>query len=173
MRVMFRDLNPAVCVAMDDAFRGVAAFDIRCDDIFSAGPADAIISPANSYGRMDGGIDLAYLHYFGPDLEHRVKAAIQKGWSGRLPVGSAIAVRTESRPSIPWMISAPTMEVPGPVPLTRNAYLAFEAALFVARSMRFKSVLCPGLATLTGRMHPRDSAAQMREAWDVWSNRSV
>ena len=33
-------------------------------DIFSR-PADALVSPANSFGFMDGGIDLAYSRRFG------------------------------------------------------------------------------------------------------------
>ena len=35
-------------------------------DIFEGGPeADAIVSPANSFGFMDGGIDMVYSRHFG------------------------------------------------------------------------------------------------------------
>lgn len=165
MKIIFRDLNPAVVAAVRGVFIDVPQFDVATGDIFSAGPADAIISPANSHGVMDGGIDLVYLRHFGFWLEQSVMRKISELSGGILPVGHAIVVDTAD-PGIPRMISAPTMIVPGPVPQSRNAYLAFGAALKAARERGFKTVLCPGLATLTGRMEPTTSARQMREAWD-------
>ena len=32
---------------------------------------DAVVSPANSYGFMDGGIDAVYLGHFGPEIQMR------------------------------------------------------------------------------------------------------
>lgn len=65
------------------------------------------------------------------------------------------------------------MRVPGPVPDTVNAYLAFRAALRAvlahnaAGRPQIRRVLCPGLATTTGRMPVGRCAAQMRAAWDT------
>lgn len=161
MKILFRDLNPAVCDAVTRAFAGDPDFDVACADVFSVEKADAIISPANSYGCMDGGIDLVYVRRFGWDLQTRLQEAI-KGRGGLLPVGEAHVVATND-PNIPLMISAPTMITPGPVPNTNNAYLAFRAALLVGKD--FETIICPGLATLTGRMHPEISALQMLQAW--------
>jgi len=41
-------------------------------------PADAIVSPANSFGFMDGGIDRLYLERFGQSLQDRVQAQIRQ-----------------------------------------------------------------------------------------------
>lgn len=164
MRFKFRCTNMQVCEAMLRQFVGVGAIDIACADIFSAGPADAIISAANSFGYMDGGIDLVYVQRFGWDLQSRLQTAIAALPSRLLPVGYALTVPTGD-PEIPQMISAPTMKTPGPVPLSQNAYLAFRAALSEARVRGFETLLGTGMCTLTGRMAPEESAAQMRKAW--------
>ena len=121
MRIIFRDLNPQVAAAVAEAFADVPEVDAACADIFTAGPADAIISPANSFGRMVGGIDAVYVRKFGSGLQDIVTLAFCKQPCGLLPVGKAVVVPTGSA-NIPRMISAPTMRVPGPVADTRNAY---------------------------------------------------
>ena len=170
-------------VAWEAAFAGVAGVTVSQGDIFSMNPgsvpddapidvvADAIVSPANSFGFMDGGIDAVYTHQFGFGLEERLQAVLAAEHGGELPVGCAVIVETGNE-QIPWCISAPTMRVPEAVPETVNAYLAFRAALraVLAHNLTTASpigtILCPGLATTTGRMPVGRCAAQMRAAWD-------
>jgi O-acetyl-ADP-ribose deacetylase (regulator of RNase III) len=38
---------------------------------------DAVVSPANSFGFMDGGIDALYARHFGPDLQPRLQHLIR------------------------------------------------------------------------------------------------
>lgn len=165
MRIMIRDMKPAVAEALLSAFADVRDVEVVCDDIFSAGAADAIVSPANSHGWMDGGIDLAYLRHFGDDLERRLRTVIRRDHNGLLPIGQALAIETGAT-DIPWMISAPTMEVPMAVPYSQNAYKAFRTTLLLARDRGFGTLLCPGFCTLTGRMAPDEASRQMRQAWD-------
>src|SRR4029077_4170460 len=73
--------------------------------------SDAVISPANSYGVMDGGIDAAYLERFGTIVEDRLRRAILAQHHGELLVGNAEIVETGD-PRIPYLIAAPTMRVP-------------------------------------------------------------
>ena len=165
MRFNFRCTNVDVCLAMVQHFVGIGDVNIACADIFSAGRADAIVSPANSYGYMDGGIDLVYVQRFGWDLQTRLQMLLRERHGGVLPIGQAVAVPTGD-PEIPTMISSPTMVRPGPVPLSQNAYLATRAALLLARKLGVEILLGTGMCTLTGRMAPAESAAQMRKAWD-------
>lgn len=165
MRILLRDMKPAVAAALAKAFADVLEVEVVCGDIFDAGPADAIVSPANSHGWMDGGIDLAYLQHFGDQLERDLRLMIRRDHSGLLPIGQALVIATGAA-HIPWMISAPTMEVPMAVPYSQNAYKAFRATLLMARERSFQKVLCPGFCTLTGRMAPDEAARQMRQAWD-------
>lgn len=132
--------------------------------------ADALISPANSFGFMDGGIDLVYSHFFGWALEARLKTRLQADYSGELPVGNAVIVPTH-HPDIPYLVSAPTMRVPSPIGSTVNVYLAFRAALLAIQAHNenhgtpIQSVLTPALGAGIGGMPPSRVARQMRAAF--------
>src|SRR5204862_2581392 len=103
----------------------------ECGDFFAAA-ADAMVSPANSFGIMDGGLDLAIRGAIGGDIQRRVQAVIIERHHGELPVGAAEVVETENE-RWPFLVIAPTMRVPEPVSNTLNAYLAFRAALLAVR----------------------------------------
>ena len=154
--ILLRDLNPQVVSAWQAAFADEPCVEVSCGHIFDL-QADAIVSPANSFGYMDGGIDLVYSQLFGYQLESRLQALLQEEHFGELPVGQALVLPTEHA-FIPFLVSAPTMRVPGPVPKTLNAYLAFRAALRAVlehnRTAKspIRSILCPGLATAIGAM---------------------
>lgn len=134
--------------------------------------ADAIVSPANSFGFMDGGIDLLYSQFFGWDLEARLKKLIAEKCYGELPVGQAVIVPTEHK-TIPYLISAPTMRVPSDIAGTINVYLAFRAVLVAVlehnstSKQAIKSILAPGLGTGIGNVPPEQAAHQMRHAYEA------
>ena len=128
-------------------------------------PCDAVVSPANSFGFMDGGIDAAYLHRFGRGLQHRVQSVIHSRHHGELLVGQADVVPTDD-PSIPWLVVAPTMRVPMILGDSVNPYLAARATLLLLAHGRFahgpctgepigdhiRTVAFPGLGTGVGRV---------------------
>src|ERR1700753_828864 len=122
-----RDIDAQVVQAWQEHFSGIAEGRISQGEIFGRS-ADAIISPANSFGYMDGGIDLVYLHRFGWELQTRLQTHIKTHHDGELPVGQATIVETFDE-NIPHLVSAPTMRVPTNVANTVNAYLAFRAAI--------------------------------------------
>jgi O-acetyl-ADP-ribose deacetylase (regulator of RNase III) len=138
---------------------------------------DAVVSPANSFGRMGGGIDLAYSRWF-PGIEARVRAASGADRGGELPVGAAVVVATGvERPA--WLISAPTMRRPG-TRLTRDGTAALAAATAVLRLWRdgtlpdgrpvrpaVSTIALPGLGTGTGGLDPRVCARQVGAALDT------
>jgi O-acetyl-ADP-ribose deacetylase (regulator of RNase III) len=181
--VHLRDLGKPLVDAWSREFAGVPTVTISCGDIFSSKPgpiapgdpidfnADAIVSPANSFGFMDGGIDAVYTYQFGGGVQDRLREVIARDHDGELPVGLAVIVPTE-HPAIPWCISAPTMRVPCDVADTVNAYLAFRAALLAVQrhnrtdAAKIRKILCPGLGTAVGRMPVERCARQMRAAWD-------
>ena len=88
-----RDIDPDVVNAWRKYFRGVTNVSISLGDIFE-GSADAIVSPANSFGYMDGGIDLVYLHRFGWELQTRLQTHLRDEHDGELPVGQATIIET-------------------------------------------------------------------------------
>lgn len=173
MKVYFRDNNPEIVEPVKALF---PEWDVACRDIFDPSvKADIIVSPANTIGRMDGGIDQIYINYFGWQLEKRLMRDIQNVYGGKLPIGQAHLITTYDK-KIPLMISAPTMEwPPGDVSKTRNAFHAFWATLVCANTVgvqamgKIPSILLPGLCTATGRMPGPVFAQQIREAWDTYN----
>lgn len=157
--------------AWNDVFAEYPEITIAQGDILTF-QADAIVSPANSFGYMDGGLDLKYSQFFGWELEQRLRKLLVEEHCGELPVGQAVIVATE-HPAIPYLISAPTMRVPMNVAATVNAYLAFRAIIQATKAFNqtarepITSILCPGLATGEGRMPPERCAFQMYEAYRI------
>ena len=138
--------------------------------------ADAVISPANSYGWMRGGIDAVYAQAF-PELEQRVRSAVLAYHGGELPIGEALVVPT-GVPVPPWLISAPTMREPGEQLLadTVHPYLAARAVFLLWRDgtleqgrpvrAEIDTIAMPGLGTGVGGLAPDICAHQVAAAWD-------
>jgi O-acetyl-ADP-ribose deacetylase (regulator of RNase III) len=175
---MQQQLNITLCalsyellMAWQHSFRGVSGVTIVQGDILQHS-ADAIISPANCFGYMDGGIDLVFSQFFGWHVEDRVREILLRDFDGELPVGQAILVETDHA-RFPRLICAPTMRVPTDVAKTAHAFLAFRAALRLVRdynktaSKPIESIACPGLCTGEGRMPYDRCARQMRAAYDA------
>ncbi|XP_072018804.1 uncharacterized protein [Amphiura filiformis] len=187
-----RDINKDLVAAWRAEFKDHENVQISEGDIFKNAPAaDAIVSPANSFGFMDGGIDMAYSRHFGWQLMNRLQELILTEKSGELLVGDALIVPTcqtfwgkTERTSwegynqgspIKYLISAPTMRVPEDVSNTNNAYLAFRAVILAVQKhnsqpgcIPIRSVLCPGLATSVGCMPPKKCAKQMKYAYEIY-----
>ncbi|WP_326956350.1 macro domain-containing protein [Amycolatopsis sp. NBC_01286] len=137
--------------------------------------AQAVVSPANSYGRMRGGIDAVYARAF-PGVEQSVRSAVLAFHGGELPIGEAVIVPTgEAGPA--WLISAPTMREPGEVlPAdTVHPYLAARAVFLKWRDgvlddgpvrEAVETIAMPGLGTGIGGVDPATCARQVAAAWD-------
>lgn len=140
---------------------------------------DAVVSPANSYGFMDGGIDLAYSHFFGWQIQEKLQKIIYHKYHGELLVGNAEIVETEN-PQIPFLIASPTMRVPMQLGNTVNPYLAARAVFLLWKygivyqgvfaespiSEVVQTIAIPGLGTGVGGVGVNTCAKQVRSAID-------
>jgi O-acetyl-ADP-ribose deacetylase (regulator of RNase III) len=136
---------------------------------------DAVVSPANSFGFMDGGVDAVYLDHFGRSIQERVRRAIVTERHGELLVGEALIVPTNDA-RIPFLIATPTMRVPMHLGETVNPYLAARAVFLLVRQGRLPdggavadrvaTVALPGLGTGAGRVSSAVCAHQVRRAID-------
>ena len=139
---------------------------------------DAVVSPANSFGFMDGGIDARYSSHFGWHVQKRLRELISELHHGELLIGSAEIVSTDHA-GIPYLIAAPTMRVPMVLGNeTINPYLAARAVLLLANrgvfkagreagqkvSDHVKTIAFPGLGTGVGRVPFEICARQVRAA---------
>jgi len=142
--------------------------DVQCD---------AVVSPANSFGFMDGGIDHLYSRHFGWNVQKRLQEIIRQHHHGELLIGAADVVFTDNG-AIPFVIAAPTMRVPMILKDTVNPYLAARAVLLLIKHGTFrdgpfatqqissviKTVAFPGLGTGVGTVGPYVCARQVRAA---------
>jgi len=171
LSIHLRDISKEVVAAWESAFADVSNVHASCGDIFEH-TADGIVSPANSFGYMDGGIDLVYSRFFGWELQTNLMALLAEKHYGELPVGQAVVVPTGHK-AIPFLVSAPTMRVPSSIGRTPNVYLAFRAALIavlthnVSTNTPICSLLVPGLGTGVGEVPPERAARQMRFAYNA------
>jgi hypothetical protein len=88
-----------------------------------------------------------------------------------LPVGAALAVST-GHARIPWMIVAPTMEMPEEVPASHAGRALWAALRLIDAEPKLDGhIYCPGLATWVGRVSPVDAAMSMLSAYEHWLHR--
>jgi O-acetyl-ADP-ribose deacetylase (regulator of RNase III) len=162
MRILLVDHDPALVRAWRAAFEDRDDVEVFQGDYF-AHEAEAMVSPANSFGIMDGGLDAAIRDVLGFAVQKAAQQIIVERHHGEMPVGAAEIVDTHDA-RWPKLVVAPTMRVPEVVAQTLNAYLAFRAILLACARANIGSVVCCGLATGIGAMEPARCALQMRMA---------
>lgn len=152
-----------------------AKVKVQCGDVQTIPTENAIfVSPANSLGFMDGGIDYVYSRKMFPGCETKVKDKIRvlnhTTFLGRpyLPIGSAFSVKVAEKTHL---ICAPTMFLPQIVSETRNAYLSYLATLILFKKMFANANTIETLVLTShccgyGKMTPEECAKQMRQAYD-------
>lgn len=166
-KITLAGLSAPLLDAWRERFADVPEVTIHEGDITQLA-CDAVVSPANSFGFMDGGLDYALSERFGWDLEKRVQAVIKALPEGELLVGRSLVIETSDE-RIPLLICAPTMRIPTNFNISTsvNAYLAMKAILIAVKSdERISSVAIPGLCTGVGGMEPSIAALQMRAAYN-------
>ncbi|MEL6247700.1 MAG: macro domain-containing protein [Cyanobacteria bacterium J06554_6] len=132
---------------------------------------DCLVSPANSFGMMDGGMDAAITQFFGVSLEQKVQERILEEYLGEQPVGTCLIVET-GHPRHPFLAHTPTMRVPMSIRGTDVPYTAMWAMLLAVRrhnkihQRKIKTVVCPGLGTGIGQIPSAEAARQMAVAYD-------
>lgn len=170
LRISLGDLNVDIARSIADAFAEVAEVEVISGNLLDLS-CDAIVSPANSFGNMGGGIDKAIDDFHKGAAQHGVMAAIAEHYLGELPVGAAVVVEMPTS-RWPFVVAAPTMRIPGSIAGTINAYHAMRAALVAVHKhnrqgvRKIHSLAIPGLGTGVGGLAYEDAAVQMRAAYD-------
>ncbi|MBM7841760.1 macro domain-containing protein [Herpetosiphon giganteus] len=171
MQIILADVQPAMVAAWQQICGDLPNVSIQHGSILDC-TTDAVVSPANSFGFMDGGIDMLYSRFFGWHVQERLQTIIQQEHFGELLIGKAALVPTDHA-NIPFVIAAPTMRVPMILQGTVNPYLACRAVLLLIKHGTFagqaiaelvKTVAIPGLGTGVGRVAPEVCARQIRAA---------
>jgi len=145
---------------------GIAA--VQGDIVERLPQYDVVVTPGNSFGFMDGGIDWALACALGIEMADRVRGVISGLASKELLVGNAVYVRNYNE-GMPDLVYAPTMRVPQDIRGTVNAYLATRAAIRTAKLSTRRAgikgrpcrVAIPGMGTGVGMLSPQVAAFQM------------
>lgn len=107
--------------------------------------SDCVVSAANSFGLMDGGVDQCITDYFGVQMMKRVQQMVIEEYWGEQPVGTSMIVRGNENfefiqnPDLPhekqelkknkYVAHTPTMRVPMDINKTSYVYSAMKAML--------------------------------------------
>jgi O-acetyl-ADP-ribose deacetylase (regulator of RNase III) len=171
--VVLVDVNPQMVRAWRYAFERNPEVRIVHDSMLGQ-RVDAWVTPTNSRGSMDGGLDRAIKKRLGAPVEQVVKREIRREYGGRMPVGYATCVGT-GRAFPSYLISTPTMHASAEdVSDTLNSALACAAALQAVDMANARhegaigSVALPGLGACTGRVPVTTCAYLMWVAYTLY-----
>ena len=169
MRFQLVDKSEEMCAEWIKNFHECEDVIIHHGDFFSL-KTDCVVSPANSFGFMDGSLDLVISETLGWQVQTKLQILLNEKYNGELLVGQAVLVETDNK-EIPYCISAPTMRIPMLLTGTVNVYLAAKAIFRVLKENKDKIniVTISGLGTGVGRVPFSVCANQMKQAYDdIW-----
>ena len=153
---------------------------------------DVCVSTANSYGEIQGGIDMKYyMSLGGKKLQQYIYNVIMKNYAGEILVGESCLIdlnkvreladqdndnTTDVLPR--YLLLCPTMTLPGDVSNTRNAYYFTRAMIRGLKNMqrvgiKFKTVICPVPCVAVGMMDPIIAANQISIAFDAFDKKGL
>jgi O-acetyl-ADP-ribose deacetylase (regulator of RNase III) len=163
-KIQLVDLNDEMIEAWKMYFKDLEDVEIYKGDFFDL-KTDCVVSPANSFGFMNGSLDLVISEKLGGQVQHKLQRQIIDKYDGELLVGQAELVETEY-PDIPFLISAPTMRIPLILSKCVNVYLASKAIFTIFKNDdRINSITISGLGTGVGKVPYQICAKQMRHAY--------
>ena len=175
IKLILVDPQPALCAAWRKHFAGLSRIEVVNDYFEKLSEFDCMVSAANSFGLMDGGVDLAIVRFFGRTLEQRVQKHILEQFLGEQPIGTSFIIET-GHEKHPYIAHTPTMRIPMTIALTDNVYVAMWAMLLavyqhnLTATKKIRSIACPGLGTATGQVPYDEAARQMAVAYRNFLN---
>lgn len=166
MKILVRDQNYALTSILLDMIDNEQSLldgsvEIDCGSIFRQADdtPQVIVSPANSFGFMDGGIDAVYADRF-EGIGDTVRGMIAQLPFGELLVGQAMLAPIHSDPDFRVLIVAPTMRLPERI-RPRQVYMATRAAVGAAMAAGHDRILMPGMGTGAGGVDAEIAAQAM------------
>jgi O-acetyl-ADP-ribose deacetylase (regulator of RNase III) len=174
-KVVLVDVNTKVVKAWGSAFAGNPEVEIHKGSILTQ-RVDAWVSPTNSSGLMNGGVDAVIKRHLGAGIQLRVQRAIREVAGAALPIGSAVCVPSGAAEPR-FLISTPTMEQSSEnVRETLNVALACAAA-FQAVHMQnavqpgsIESIALVGMGAATGRVPAQVCANLMWAGYTLFND---
>lgn len=171
MKIVFIDKGELKLRYLRAYFTGVPEVEFVAGDLetfLRTNPVQCIVSPANAYGLMDGGYDLAITNYFGDQLPQRVQQHIIDHYYGEQPVGTSFLI--DAGRDGRSLIHTPTMRTPQRIRDPLVIYQCMRATLMCAMEHNVESILIPMFGGGCGDVHPKLIAEMMWRAYDQLQN---
>lgn len=170
MKITLLDINKNMTDAWSKYFEkeDVSIINSSFEDFMNNNyDVDAVVSPANSFGLMDGGYDKAITDYFGSKLMKEVQKEILIRWHGEQPVGTSMSVPIYNRvfntiygSKICQLIHTPSMRTPEVIKDSRIIYQCMRTTLIEALRLEVNNIVIPAFGGLTGGV-PFEEVARM------------
>jgi O-acetyl-ADP-ribose deacetylase (regulator of RNase III) len=122
-----------------------------------------VVSPANSFGLMDGGYDAAITKWFGDQLQRRVQRYIIDELHGGQIVGTSFIIDAEKNDQ--YLIHTPSMRTPQRIRDPLVIYSCMRSCLMTASENNIKSIAIPAFGGATGGVDAMIVAELMYKAY--------
>lgn len=160
MKIYLLDINENMTNAWKIYFKDIEDVEIVNTDFHNFMfdyTVDAVVSPANAFGLMDGGYDGAITHYFGRQLMKDVQYKIITEWYGEQPVGTSLSVPIKGKQVYyndkikdMILIHTPTMRTPSRIIDEKIIYQCMRTTLIEAIKNNVKNIVIPAFGGATG-----------------------
>jgi O-acetyl-ADP-ribose deacetylase (regulator of RNase III) len=175
VQVVLVDINAKMVSAWRETFEENPEVKIVQGSMLEQ-PVSAWVTPTNSGGSMDGGLDLVIKNKLGQQVQNAVQDAIKSEYGGKLPVGHATCVAANAKRAHPqYLISTPTMHSSSEdISDKLNTALACAGAFQKVYEYNsenpgcISSVALPGLGANTGRVPVEICADLMWTAYNLF-----
>ena len=160
MKIYLLDINKNMTDAWQKYFKDIEDVEIVHDyfDNFMDEHSEVtgIVSPANSFGLMDGGYDKAIIDYLGERAQTNVLSVLDAVYKGYQPIGTCLSVPYDKY----IILHTPTMRTPEIIVDHRVIFDCMRSCLLKAKETKCESIVIPAFGGLTGKV-PYDTIARM------------
>ena len=168
MNITLFSNNPQLCQCWEEDFKNEENVEVKCIDYNELEPHDCIVSPANSYGIMSGGLDLLIRNELGVRAQDHIQWHINSKFNGCQPVGTCI-IKQVNGERFTFLAHAPTMQRPKDINGTMNALSSFYAVLIeTGNHPHIDSIACSGMGAGSGKLPPEEVSWQMYQAYEKY-----
>ena len=171
MRIYLLDNNASMKNMWELYFQDAEDVTAVCDDFkhfMDTTEIECVVSPANSYGLMDGGYDRAISEWFGWDLMKKVQEYILTNYKGEQPVGSSFLIDTGVEDI--KLIHTPTMRVPSRIKDPMVIYHCMRTSLMIAMECGVESIVIPAFGGGCGYVRHQVICEMMYHAYEQVMN---
>ena len=169
LNIILLDINKDMVRAWDSLFarcNNIRVIHSSLQDYIADNPdIKCVVSPANAFGQMTGGFDLAISGIFGWELQDKVKEELLIKFYGEQPIGSSICI------DIPgWdakLIHTPTMRTPSRIKDSEIIYTCMRSTLICAMENLNPgdTIIIPAFGALCGGIDKELVAEEMYDAY--------